>query len=172
MPLGSKLALPWASQVEHGNKDWKFYNSSSLKLDGLELWYFVCSVSLWSYTKFIDLGVTSWSIGTKKTNFKIFLLWKWEAYSFDFWYVASPNEPLPSLLIWCPWGQNWPCPGGHMLEHRNKDSKLQNFSSLKLEGAELWYLVCSISFWTSTKFVHMMPLGSILAPPLGSQDGT
>ena len=25
--------------------------------------------------------------------------------------------------------------------------------------------------WTSTKFNHMMPLGSILAPPLGSQDG-
>ena len=37
MPLGSELALPWGSQVEHRNKERKFYNSSSLKLDGLEL---------------------------------------------------------------------------------------------------------------------------------------
>ena len=117
------------------------------------------------------LGVTSCSIGTNTTNFKIFLLWKWKAYGFDIWYVASPSGPLQSLFMWCPWGQNWPCPRGHMLEHRNKDSKLQN-SSLKLEGAELWYLVSSISLWTSTKFVHMMTLGSILAPPLESQDGT
>ena len=94
------------------------------------------------------LGVTSWSIGTKMTNFKIFLLWRWKANSFDIWYVASTSRPLPSLSIWCPWGQNWPRPGGHMLEHRNKDSKLQNSSSLKLEDAELRYLVCSISLWT------------------------
>ena len=30
-------------------------------------------------------------------------------------------------------------------KHRNKDGKLQNSSFLKLEGAEVWYLVCSIS---------------------------
>ena len=33
--------------------------------------------------------------------------------------------------------QNWPHPGGHKLEHRNKENQLQNFSSLKLEGLEL-----------------------------------
>ena len=37
MPLGSKQALPWGSLVEHRNKERKFHNSSTLKLDGLEL---------------------------------------------------------------------------------------------------------------------------------------
>ena len=37
MALGSELAPTWGSQVEHRNKEQKFYNSSSLKLDGLEL---------------------------------------------------------------------------------------------------------------------------------------
>ena len=30
-----------------------------------------------------------------------------------------------------------PPPGGHKLEHRNTEGKLQNSSSLKLEGLEL-----------------------------------
>ena len=92
--------------------------------------------------------------------------------SFDIWYVASPSGPLPSLFIWCPRGQNWDCPGVHKLKHRNKERKFQNSSSLKLERLELWYLVYSISLRTSTKFVHMMPLGSKLAPSWGSQVGT
>ena len=54
------------------------------------------------------------------------------------------------------------------LEHRNKEGKLQNYS-LKLEDLELCYLVYNISLWTSTKFVHMRPLGSKLAPSRGSQ---
>ena len=33
---------------------------------------------------------------------------------------------------------------GHKLEHRNKEDHLQNSSSLKLEGIELRFLVCSI----------------------------
>ena len=37
-----------------------------------------------------------------------------------------------------------PDPGGHKLEHRNKEDQLQNASSLKLEGIELRFLVCSI----------------------------
>ena len=36
-------------------------------------------------------------------------------------------------------------PGGHKLEHRDKKGKLQN-SSLKLDGMELWDLVCIIAF--------------------------
>ena len=57
----------------------------------------------------------------------------------------SPSGPLPRLFIWCPWGQNWPRPGITSSKHRNKEGKLYNSSSLKLESAELWYLVCSIS---------------------------
>ena len=36
-------------------------------------------------------------------------------------------------------------PGVTISKHRNKDGKLQNSSFLKLDGAEVWYLVCSIS---------------------------
>ena len=104
-------------------------------------------------------GVTSWNIGTKKENFKILLLWNWKAWTFDIWYIASPSGPVPSLFIWCPWGQNWPSPGGHKLENRNKEAHLQNFFSLKLDGVEIWYLVCGISLWTSINFVHEMPWG-------------
>ena len=103
-------------------------------------------------------------IGTKNENFIILLHWNWKAWSFDILYVASPCWPLPSLFIWCPLGQNWPCPGDHKLEYSNKEAHLKNSSSLKLEGIEIWYLVCGISLWNSTKFVHMMPLGSKLAP--------
>ena len=59
--------------------------------------------------------------------------------------------------------------GGHLFEHRNKEGKLQSSSTLKLEGLELSYYVYSISVSTSTKFVHMMPPPSKLAPPRGSQ---
>ena len=85
-------------KLEHRNKENQLQNSSSLKLEGLELWYLVFSISLWTFI---------------------------------------------NLFIWFLWGQNWLHPGGHKLEHRNKD-QLQN-SSLKLEGIELRFLVCSIS---------------------------
>ena len=43
-----------------------------------------------------------------------------------------------------PLGSNLtPDPWGHMLEHGNKEDQLQNSSSLKLEGIELRFLVCS-----------------------------
>ena len=60
-----------------------------------------------------------------------------------------------------------PAPGGHNFEHRDKESNLQNSSSLKLEGVELSYLVLSIFLWTSIKMVHIMPLGSKLVLPGG-----
>ena len=85
--------------------------------------------------------------------------------------MASPWGPLPSLFLKCPWGQNWPCPGGSQVEHRNKERKFYNSSSLKLDVLELCYFVRSISLWTSTKFIHMMPQGSGLVLPWGSQDG-
>ena len=58
---------------------------------------------------------------------------------------------------------------GRKLEHKNKDGKIQNCSSLKLEGLEHSYLVYSISLWISTKLVHMMPLPLKLAPHRVSQ---
>ena len=58
-------------------------------------------------------------------------------YSFDLCCVASPSEPLPSFSN-DPLGSNLAPPwGGHKLEYRNKEGKLQNASSLKLEGLEI-----------------------------------
>ena len=42
-------------------------------------------------------------------------------------------------FISCLVGQNWPHPKGHKLEHRNLENQLQNSSSLKLEGVQLWF---------------------------------
>ena len=53
---------------------------------------------------------------------------------------------------------------GHKLEHRNKENQLQNSSSLKLEGIELRFLVCSISLLKLVNFIHMMPLGIKTGP--------
>ena len=93
-------------------------------------------------------GHTSWNIGTRNLIFEISFLWTGRHRALIFWCLASPCGPMPSLFIWCSWGQNWPCRGGHKLEHRNKENQLQNSSSLKLKGLELWYLVFSISLWT------------------------
>ena len=101
----------------------------------------------------------------KKEIFENLLLPNCKRYSFDIWYVASSIGLLPSLLICCPRGQNWPSQGGRKLEHKNKERKFQNSSSLKLEGPELSYLVYSISLWTFTKFVHMIALST----PLGQK---
>ena len=120
MPLGSKLGLPRGQKLEHRNKERKFQNSSSLKLEGLEVWYLVCSISLRTSTKFVHM-------------------------------MPLGSKPAP--------------PRGHKLEHRNKEAHLQKIFSLKLDGVEIWYLVCGISLWTSTKFVHKMPLRSKLALP-------
>ena len=152
----SKNLIPFITLVAMATKRIKMQNlwKSSLKLDDIEFWYLVCSTSQWTYTKFVQMtplgsklalprGVTSLNIETKKENFKIVFLWNWKA--FDIWYAAFPSGPLLSLFKWCPWNQNWPRPMGHKFKHRNKEGKLHFFSSVKLEGLELWYLVCSIS---------------------------
>ena len=41
------------------------------------------------------------------------LLKNHKAHSFDIWYVASSNGPLPSLFKLCPPGQNLPRPGAY-----------------------------------------------------------
>ena len=86
-------------------------------------------------------------------------------YSISLWTSTS-------FVHMMPLGWKLALPGGQKLEHRNSEAHLQKFYSLKLEGVELWYLVCSISLWISIKFVHMMPLGSKLASPQGAQVGT
>ena len=78
-------------------------------------------------------------------------------------YIVSPCGPLPTPHP----HKKCPRPRGHKLEHRNKERqfKKKNFS----ETGRLRVLIFSIYFslWISTKFVHMMPLESKLAQPLG-----
>ena len=56
---------------------------------------------------------------------------------FDIWYVASPKGPLQSCSYDAPRVKTGPAPGVTSSKHRNKQGKLQNSSSLKLESAEL-----------------------------------
>ena len=52
-------------------------------------------------------------IGFQNAIFKNLLVWNYKAQSCHIWYIASSRGPLPKLFKLCPWGQNWPCPGGH-----------------------------------------------------------
>ena len=166
------------SQVEHKNKERKFYNSSSLKLDGLELWYFVCSISLWTSTKFIHMmpqgsglvrpGGHKLEHRNKEYKFQIFSSLKVEG--LQLWYLVCSISYWTStkFVNKMPLGSKPAPPLGSQVEHRNKEQKFYNSSSLKPDGLELWYFVCSISLWTSTKFIHMIPQGSGLVQPWGS----
>ena len=70
-----------------------------------------------------------------------------------------PSGPLPSLFKLCPWGQKWAHPWGHMFYIGLYRENMKKSSRLKQQGLKPWYLVCSITLWTSTKFVQIMPLG-------------
>jgi len=54
-------------------------------------------------------------VGFQNAIFQNLLVWNYKAQSFHIWYIyiASSRGPLPKLFKLCPWGQNWPCPGGH-----------------------------------------------------------
>jgi len=74
----------------------------------------------WSPTKIVQIvliGCISRSLGQKigfqKAIFKNLLVWNYKAQSFHVWYITSSRVPLPKLFKLCPWGQNWPRPGGH-----------------------------------------------------------
>ena len=58
-----------------------------------------------------------------------FLVWNYKAQSFHIWYIASSRGPLPKLFKLCPWGQNWPSPGGHnfTLNYIRKSSQTTSF---------------------------------------------
>jgi len=52
-------------------------------------------------------------IGFQNVIFKNLLVWNCKAQSFHIWYKALSRGLLPKLFKFCPWGQNWPRPGGH-----------------------------------------------------------
>jgi len=57
----------------------------------------------------------SWGqkMGFQNAIFKNLLVRNYKAQSFHIWYIASSRCPLLKLFKLCPWGQNWPRPGGH-----------------------------------------------------------
>jgi len=59
-----------------------------------------------SFIKGTNYGLYSWKC---IVNDDLVFLGK----SFHIWYIASSRGPLPKLFKLCPWGQNWPRPGGH-----------------------------------------------------------
>jgi len=70
----------------------------------------------WSSTKVVQVGYISRSRGQKiSLQNAIFknLVGNCKAQSFYTWYIASSRGPIPKLFKLCPWGQNWPRPGGH-----------------------------------------------------------
>jgi len=74
----------------------------------------------WSSTKIVQMVLIGCicrsrcqKIDFQNAIFKNLLVWNYKAQGFHIWYIASSRGPLPKLFKWCPWGQNWPCPGGH-----------------------------------------------------------
>ena len=57
--------------------------------------------------------------------------------------------------------------GGHMFYIGLNRENVKKSPCLKPQGLKPWYLVCSITKGTSTKFVHIIPHGPEIAPPRG-----
>ena len=66
-------------------------------------------------------------------------------------------------------GSNWLHKQVTVSKNRFAKCNLQKSSCLKLQGPQLLYLVYSIIQRSSTKVVKIMPVGSKLTPPRGSQ---
>ena len=76
----------------------------------------------------------------------------------DLYQVCSNNAP----------GWKWPCPRGHIFYVGLYRKHMKTYFCLKQSGLESWYFVCSITYWTSTKFVQILPIRSKMAPPRGT----
>ena len=94
----------------------------------------------WSPTKVVQIvpvGCISRSrghkIGFQNAIFNNLIVLNNKAQSFHIWYIALSKGPLPKLFKICPWGQNWPWPGGHNFT-LNYIRKLQTTSSEPLMG--------------------------------------
>ena len=85
------------------------------------------------------------NIGTKKETLKFFFseTRKCRALIFGMMYLLV--DVYQDCSYDAPGVKTGLAPGVTSSKHRNKDGKLQNSSFLKLEGAEVGYVVCSIS---------------------------
>ena len=93
--------------------------------------------------------------------FNLLLLNHWTILD-ETWQGCSLDKALPKLFKRLNSTHYSGCHGNQ----KEKNSKIF-FSETRRHRA--WYLICSISYWTSTRILHMMPLVLKLAPPRGSQ---
>ena len=111
---------------------------------------------LWNHLLDFDQTLQEWSLGGplsklfkpfqlvalgrsrgQKIGFAIFknlLVRNYKAQSFHIMYIASSRGPLPNLFKLCPWGQNWPRPGGHNFTLIYIRKTLNNIFSLTANG--------------------------------------
>ena len=113
-PRGQNWACRGGHKLKHRKKERKFQNSS-MKLEGLELWYLVYSISLRTSTKFVH----KLKHRNKEAYLQNFSSLKLDG--IEIWYVASPCGPLPSLFIKCSWVKTIPTPGARKLNIGTKN---------------------------------------------------
>jgi len=128
----------------------------------------------WSPIKVVQtvpVGCISRSRGQKidfqNAIFKNLLVRNYKAQCFHIWYIALFRGPLPTLFKLCPWGQNWPRPGGHnfTLNYIRKTSNdifswTTNGNLTKLHRNDPWvvpYKICS----NRSSWLHKYVTGSI-----------
>jgi len=85
---------------------------------------------------------------------KNLLVWNYKAQSFHMWYIALSRDPLPRVFKLCPWGQIWPCPGGHNFT-LNYIRKISNDFSLTTYG-NLSITTVMVPGWSPTKIVQIV----------------
>ena len=91
--------------------------SSCLKPQGLELWYLVCSITLWFSTQFVLIMTLGPKMALPRGHMFYTGLYKEKRGKIVLSKTtrpkaeASPCEPLASLFKLYPWGQKWPAPG-------------------------------------------------------------
>ena len=133
---GVKTGPARGHKFEHGNNKRKLWNIifSETRRDRALIFGMLhllldlkqdCSYDVPGFKLALLQGSQNWNTGTKMENFIFFFseTGSPSALMFCMYYLLE-SWPLPSLFIWCPWGSNWPRPGGHKFEHGNKEGKL------------------------------------------------
>ena len=166
MPLGSKFTPPGGHNFTL-NYIKKLQTTSFLKLL-MGMWPNLTGMVLgWLPTKIVQMVLIGCicrsrgqKVGFQNAIFKNLLVWNYKAQSFHIYYIESSRGPLPKLFKLCPWGQNWPRPGGHNMT-LNYIRKVQTTSSLEPIMVIWPNITGMIPGRSPTKVVQMVLIGCI-----------
>ena len=110
-------------------------------------------------------------MGIIRENFEISFSLKQEG--IELWYLVCcicywTSSKIAHMMSR---GSNWPCSRGHKIETQEQRWKTLFFffSETGSPSALMFCMYYLLRVLTSTKFIHMMPLGFKLAPPWWSQ---